>query len=119
MSYHLGRKKTGENGGIGFHWNGKELTQPKWLLFFDMASITLKDIPEDLHERFRKRAARNRRSLQAEILNVMANAEFDFAEEEKMDLDELIGVVNYTGPSFSVEEMDSELEKMVHKTWKK
>jgi plasmid stability protein len=33
-----------------------------------VASITLKDIPDEIHGRLRDRAARNRRSLQQEIL---------------------------------------------------
>lgn len=33
-----------------------------------MASLTLKDIPEALHERLKERAARNRRSLSQEAL---------------------------------------------------
>jgi plasmid stability protein len=33
-----------------------------------MASLTLKDIPADLHEQLRRRAARNRRSLSQEAL---------------------------------------------------
>ena len=33
-----------------------------------MASLTLKDIPEALHERLKDRAARNRRSLSQEAL---------------------------------------------------
>ena len=41
-----------------------------------MLSLTLKNIPEDLHARLRDSAARNRRSLNSEIL---ARLESDFA----------------------------------------
>ena len=33
-----------------------------------MATLTLKNIPDDLHRRLRERAAHNRRSLDAEVL---------------------------------------------------
>lgn len=33
-----------------------------------MSSITLKNLPDDLHRRLRLRAARNRRSLNSEII---------------------------------------------------
>ena len=39
-----------------------------------MASLTLKDIPARLHERLRKRAAQNRRSLSQEALACLEHA---------------------------------------------
>jgi len=94
------------------------LTQPFWLLSWIMASITLKNIPEDLHARFRERAERNRRSLQAEILKVMEDADFDFPDEEKLRVEDLVGVLKHDGPAFSVEEMDAAVGKMFRERWK-
>lgn len=39
-----------------------------------MASLTLKDIPADLHEKLKRRAARNRRSLSQEALACLEQA---------------------------------------------
>lgn len=83
-----------------------------------MASITLKNIPEELHARFRLRAEKNRRSLQAEILRVMEDADFDFPDEEKLEVEDLVGILKYDGPAFTVEEMDAGVEKMFRETWK-
>jgi len=39
-----------------------------------MATITLKNIPDDLHHRLKERAARHRRSLNGEILATLETA---------------------------------------------
>jgi len=39
-----------------------------------MATITLKNIPDDLHRRLKERAARHRRSLNGEILSTLEMA---------------------------------------------
>jgi plasmid stability protein len=39
-----------------------------------MASITIKDVPPEVHERLRQRARTNRRSLQQEILACLEEA---------------------------------------------
>ena len=36
-----------------------------------MANITIRNVPDDLHERLKERAAQNRRSLNAEILHAL------------------------------------------------
>jgi len=84
-----------------------------------MASITLKNIPEDLHAVFKRRAEKNRRSLQAEILWVMENASFAFPEEEKLEVKDLAGILKYDGPAVSIEEMEAGIGKMFQETWKK
>jgi plasmid stability protein len=40
-----------------------------------MTSVTIKNIPEHLLERLRERAKKNRRSLQAELLTILEQAE--------------------------------------------
>ena len=84
-----------------------------------MASITLKNIPEDLHALFKRRAERNRRSLQAEILLLMENADFDFPEEEKLEVEDLAGILKYDGPPISIEEMNEGIGKMFRETWER
>ena len=84
-----------------------------------MASITLKNIPEDLHALFKRRAERNRRSLQAEILLLMENADFDFPEEEKLEVEDLVGILKYDGPPISIEEMNEGIGKMFRETWER
>jgi plasmid stability protein len=39
-----------------------------------MATITIRNVPDDLHERLKERAAQNRRSLNAEILQSLEQA---------------------------------------------
>lgn len=39
-----------------------------------MASLTLKDLPPDLHQRLKERAARNRRSLNSEAILCLEQA---------------------------------------------
>jgi plasmid stability protein len=52
-----------------------------------MASLTLKDIPARLHERLRRRAAQNRRSLSQEALACLEQA----TAVERIDPDQLLG----------------------------
>lgn len=39
-----------------------------------MANITIKDIPPELHQRLKERAARNRRSLNSEVIRCLEDA---------------------------------------------
>ena len=39
-----------------------------------MATLTLKNLPEDLHRRLKARAARNQRSLNREVIECLRNA---------------------------------------------
>ncbi len=51
-----------------------------------MASLTLKDIPDGLHEELRQRAIRNRRSLSQEALACLEQA----TAGERVDPDQLL-----------------------------
>ena len=83
-----------------------------------MASITLKNIPEDLHALYKRRAKKNSRSLQAEILLALAERAEDAEEERKVEVDDVIGMLKYDGPPISVEEMNAGVDKMFRETWK-
>jgi plasmid stability protein len=50
-----------------------------------MASLTLRDLPPDLHKKLKESAARNRRSLNAEILSLL-----EFAAQSGRPSDEEI-----------------------------
>ena len=51
-----------------------------------MASLTLKDIPQSLHEQLRERAARHRRSMSQEALACLEQA----VAAERVDADALL-----------------------------
>jgi plasmid stability protein len=42
-----------------------------------MANLSVKDVPEDLAERLRQRAARNHRSLQGELMAILEQAIYE------------------------------------------
>ena len=86
-----------------------------------MASITLKNIPEDLHALYKRRAKKNSRSLQAEILKTLADeVDLNSSEEEKIyEVDDLIGILKYDGPPKTIEEMNEGVAKMFRETWEK
>ena len=44
-----------------------------------MANLSVKDVPEDLAERLRQRAARNHRSLQGELMAIIEQAAYESA----------------------------------------
>jgi hypothetical protein len=86
-----------------------------------MASITLKNIPEDLHALYKRRAKTNSRSLQAEILKTLADeVDLNPSEGEKIyEVDDLIGILKYDGPAKTIEEMNEGVAKMFRETWEK
>lgn len=71
---------------------------PVALWFYRMASITLKDIPEDLHARLKREGEANFRSMAQEVL---ARLERTFAMEDRMStqtVDQLIDESLASGP---------------------
>jgi antitoxin FitA len=59
-------------------------------------SLSIKDVPEEVLERLRARAERNRRSLQKELLAIVEAAAF---EESEITVDELVAYVRDLGLS--------------------
>ncbi len=82
-----------------------------------MSSITLKNIPPTLHEAFKKRAKKNARSMQAEILSVMAEEVGDYVGEPEMSLNELSGCLKSDRKSVTIEEMDQAIQQKVRESW--
>ncbi|MDA7881008.1 hypothetical protein N9A94_01745 [Akkermansiaceae bacterium] len=83
-----------------------------------MASITLKNIPEDLHAIYKRRAKAHSRSLQAEILETLKRRAVPPELEEEKSLDDLVGMLSCDGPPVSVEDMNEAVSKMFRETWK-
>lgn len=72
-----------------------------------MASLSIKNVPDDVVARLRAQAARNHRSLQGELLHIVTCARgdqdmpFDLAEFERTnvpaDIDKLMADIRATG----------------------
>lgn len=84
-----------------------------------MASITLKDIPEYLHRKYKEQAKRNNRSLQAEIYHVLEQ-KGDGASEfgPPLDPEDFVGSLN-SDKDFSDQEIDEKLGQSFKEKWKR
>lgn len=68
------------------------------------ASLTIRNIPQDVLERLKERAARNRRSMQGEILQIL-----EFAAQEpatRLTADEVLERVRELGLQTPAEAVD-------------
>lgn len=68
------------------------------------ASLTIRNIPQDVLERLKERAARNRRSMQGEILQIL-----EFAAQEpatRLTADEVLERVREVGLQTPAEAVD-------------
>lgn len=57
-------------------------------------NLSIKNVPEDLARKLRARAARHRRSLQGELLNIL---EESVASTERLGVDEVVRMVRKLG----------------------
>jgi len=85
---------------------------------FGMASITLKNIPEDLHALYKWKAKRNSRSLQAEIIETLKRKALPPELEEEKSLDEIVGMLVPKEGGKSIEEMNAAVDQMFRESWK-
>ncbi|GEM_PF-1141730 len=83
-----------------------------------MPSITLKDIPEHLHETYKRRARAHRRSLQAEILSTLATHAAMPAEDATVSIAEVAGMLKPGRKGVSVQDMDRAVAELARKSWK-
>jgi len=83
-----------------------------------VSSITLKNIPEHLHLTYKRRAKRNARSLQAEILYTLGQSAMESVEEPSMSVDDVAGCLKPRGSTVSLEEMDRGVDAMFRRQWK-
>lgn len=85
----------------------------------DMASITLKNIPEPLHCAFKRRAKAHSRSLQAEIIRTLANS-VDASEDdgEGLAVDDVAGMLKPRGKGLSIRKMGEAIDRSFRSSWK-
>lgn len=57
-------------------------------------NLSIKNVPEDLARKLRVRAARHRRSLQGELMNIL---EESLAESERLSVDEVVRLTRKLG----------------------
>lgn len=57
-------------------------------------NLSIKNVPEDLARKLRARAARHRRSLQGELMNIL---EESVASTERLGVDEVVRLVRKLG----------------------
>jgi len=62
-------------------------------------SFSVKNVPDDIAERLRERAARNHRSLQGELMNILAAAAGEEAEVRPLTPKEVLAEVRALGVS--------------------
>jgi plasmid stability protein len=74
-----------------------------------MASLTIKDIPPKLHRTLKSRAARNRRSLQAEILSTLEEA----VQPKRVPADEMLERVREFRERVRVKTTDAEIRRFI------
>jgi len=76
-----------------------------------MASITLKNIPTELHRELKKRAEEHHRSLNKEIIATLKNAT---GKTHRVDVEALIRVARAARAKFARQISDAEIN-----TWKR
>lgn len=74
-----------------------------------MASITLKNIPADVHERLKRRARLHRRSLQQEIMACLESA----VMPRKVDPEEVVRQVRQVHELFEAELTVDEIDRAI------
>lgn len=76
-----------------------------------MASITIKDIPAALHERLKVRAARNRRSLNAEVLACLESVVSVERVDPEAELREIAAIREQVGGYLTQALVDESIEE--------
>lgn len=84
-----------------------------------MASITLKNIPEDLHVLYKRRAKRNSRSLQAEILLTLSERGNNTDDQDFLEVDDVCGMLKSKVKGVTIEDMHKGIGGMFRKSWKR
>jgi plasmid stability protein len=78
-----------------------------------MATLTLKNVPDDVYERLKRRAAANRRSLNQEAIQVLAGAVGRGKEFEQLvaEIDRFQEAVAAEGFHATADEIDAWIEE--------
>jgi antitoxin FitA len=82
-------------------------TKMEPLRFHDMPTITLKNIPEDLHRKLKKRAEEHHRSLNKEIIATLKSAT---GETHPVDVEALISEARAARSKFTREISAAEID---------
>ena len=74
-----------------------------------MASVTLRDLPPELHKRLKESAARNRRSLNAEIVWRLENSPVE--PVRRRSIEEILERARQIRESQTIETTDEEIRR--------
>jgi len=85
----------------------------------EISSITLKNIPEDLHLAYKSRAKRQGRSLQAEILFTLSQSADETIDEAMLQVDDVAGSIKPAKSAASLDEMEHAVDAMLRREWKR
>lgn len=88
---------------------------PIWYHNGTMANLTIKNIPQGLHEELKRRAAANRRSLNGEILAILERGD-DTQRERRVGADDVLRRLREVrrqmrGPGLTPEEVDHTIDE--------
>ena len=83
-----------------------------------MASITLKNIPDQLHAAYKRRAHANARSLQLEIIHTLSRNANLPPETGAADIEAVAGMLKPGRKGVTVEDMREGVDQHFRKTWK-
>lgn len=83
-----------------------------------MASITLKNIPEPLHCAYKRRAKANSRSLQAEILQTLAQGVVATHEDEPLAVGDVAGILKPKRKGVTITQMEEGISSSLRESWK-
>lgn len=83
-----------------------------------MASITLKNIPEQLHCAYKRRAMANCRSLQAEILQVLARGVEVSDGSDQLAVEDVAGMLKPQRKGVTLPQMEEGVSNWLRESWK-
>jgi len=83
-----------------------------------MSSITLKNIPEHLHLTYKRRAKRQGRSLQAEILFTLSKSADEAMDDVMLQVDDVAGSIKPAKSAATLDEMEHAVDAMLRREWK-
>ena len=85
-----------------------------------MSSITLKNIPEQLHLTYKRRARQHARSLQAEILHTLGESAGSNSEDSSATIEDVAGCIKPASKrNVSLEAMNEAVDAKFRQEWKR
>lgn len=83
-----------------------------------MPSITIKNIREPLYCAFKRRAKAHSRSLQAEILHILARSVVAPEEAGQLAVKDVAGMLKPKRKGVTIEQMRQEIDQTPRESWK-